>query len=225
MALGLGAMFGFAIPENFNYPYAAGSVTAFWRRWHISLSSWFRDYLYIPLGGNRKGGARTSVNLFIVFFATGLWHGASFNFIFWGMGHGALLFAERIFRGKFKAAAEKSRVISALGHGYTLASVLVLWVFFRHGLRDSFALLGRIFSGSPGKAGMSLLLRETLINFPFAAAFLAAVLFSVPWWRKISPSVLKALEPLRPFAVMLLLALSLCALAANSYNPFIYFRF
>ena len=127
MAIGLGRMFGFTYKENFNYPYLSASVSEFWRRWHISLSTWFRQYLYIPLGGNRKGLARTCVNLFLVFLATGLWHGASMNFICWGVYYGILIVAERLWIGRI---LEKNP-LKFLNHLYTLGAVAVGWLLFR----------------------------------------------------------------------------------------------
>ena len=125
MAIGLGRMFGFDFLENFNYPYISSSIKEFWRRWHISMSSWFREYLYIPLGGNRKGKIRTYINLFIVFAATGLWHGASWNFVGWGLFHGFFIILERLGFGKL---LEKSKILSRI---YCLLVVIVGWVFFR----------------------------------------------------------------------------------------------
>ena len=125
MAIGLGRIFGFHFMENFNYPYLAASVQEFWRRWHISLSTWFRSYLYIPLGGNRKGKARTLVNLMIVFLCTGLWHGANWQFVAWGVYYGLFLIAERLW---LKPVLEKHRLA---GHIYTLVVVLAAWVIFR----------------------------------------------------------------------------------------------
>ncbi|HEV7229966.1 MAG TPA: MBOAT family O-acyltransferase, partial [Bacteroidia bacterium] len=124
MALGLGRMFGFHFPENFNFPYLARSIKEFWRRWHISLSTWFRDYVYVPLGGNRKGAARTYMNLMLVFFLTGLWHGASWNFVIWGFLHGFFLILERLFLGKWLER------LPGLNLCYTLFVVLNAWVFF-----------------------------------------------------------------------------------------------
>mgnify|MGYP003632691901 CR=1 FL=1 len=126
MAIGLGKMFGYDFLENFNLPYISRSIQEFWRRWHISLSSWFRDYLYIPLGGNRKGAFRTYINLVVVFFVTGLWHGASWNFIVWGLYHGFFLILERLFLGKLLDRAPR-----VLSHLYTLLVVLFGWVLFR----------------------------------------------------------------------------------------------
>jgi alginate O-acetyltransferase complex protein AlgI len=124
MALGLGRMFGFHFPENFNFPYISRSIKEFWRRWHISLSTWFRDYVYVPLGGNRKGPLRTYLNLLIVFFLTGLWHGASWNFVIWGFLHGFFLILERLFLGKWLER------LPGLNLVYTLFVVVNAWVFF-----------------------------------------------------------------------------------------------
>jgi alginate O-acetyltransferase complex protein AlgI len=126
MAIGLGKMFGFELPENFNFPYVARSIKEFWRRWHISLSSWFKDYLYIPLGGNRLGRHRTYVNLFIVFFVTGLWHGASWTFVVWGLVHGSFLVIEKLTDQRFP-----DRLPVFLQHIYTLFVVMMAWVLFR----------------------------------------------------------------------------------------------
>jgi alginate O-acetyltransferase complex protein AlgI len=149
MAIGLGKMFGFHILENFNYPYAAKSITDFWRRWHISLSTWFRDYLYIPLGGNRKGKTRTTINLFIVFLTTGLWHGAAFNFIFWGLGHGILLFLEKTFGKKICGIFKNGFFKTALSHIYTMGSVIFLWIFFRLGTKNSIYFIHSLFTPPP----------------------------------------------------------------------------
>src|SRR5262249_43404438 len=126
MAIGLARMFGFRFPENFAYPYTAASVTEFWRRWHISLSTWFRDYLYIPLGGSRRGLARTGFNLLTVFVLCGLWHGASWTFLVWGLYHGLFLVLERAGLGGLL-----ERLPRPLRHAYALRAVLVGWVFFR----------------------------------------------------------------------------------------------
>ena len=126
MAIGLGKMFGFHFLENFEYPYISKSIQEFWRRWHMSLSQWFRDYLYIPLGGNRKGLKRTYINLIIVFFCTGLWHGAAWNFIFWGLFHGVFLILERL--GLNKILKKLPKIIQ---HLYVIIIVSIGWVFFR----------------------------------------------------------------------------------------------
>ena len=126
MAVGLGKMFGFQFQENFDYPYVSGSVKEFWRRWHISLSSWFRDYVYIPLGGNRKGALCTYRNLLIVFFLTGMWHGAGTGFILWGLYHGLFLILERVWLGK-----KLEKLPGFVGWGYTMIVVFLGWILFR----------------------------------------------------------------------------------------------
>src|SRR5690554_2397263 len=126
MAIGLGKMLGFNFKENFNYPYISKNIREFWRRWHISLSSWFRDYLYIPLGGNQRGKYRTYVNLSIVFILTGFWHGATWSFVFWGVFHGFFMVMERLFLGDLL-----KKVPALLNRIYTLLVVLIAWVFFR----------------------------------------------------------------------------------------------
>ncbi len=132
MAIGLGRMFGFRFPENFRYPYAAASVQDFWRRWHISLSSWFRDYVYVPLGGNRASPGRTHLNLVTVFFLCGLWHGASWTFVVWGLFHGAFLVLERVRAGASTGTTSTPGLARrAAGHVYALAVVMVGWVLFR----------------------------------------------------------------------------------------------
>jgi alginate O-acetyltransferase complex protein AlgI len=180
MAIGLGKMFGFNILENFNYPYASKTITEFWRRWHISLSSWFRDYLYIPLGGNRKGKIRTTINLFIVFFTTGLWHGAEINFVFWGLGHGILLFVEKSIGGKIGAIIKNDHIKSVLGHLYTMFSVIVLWVFFRLGMRESLYFLRGIFTLNHGNEN-AILLINTMLDLRFLISFIVAIIFTCPW--------------------------------------------
>ena len=142
MAIGLAKLFGFDLLENFNYPYVATSIKDFWKRWHISLTNFFRDYVYIPLGGNRKGKLRTIVNQYIVFFVTGLWHGAAFNFIFWGLGHGTLMTIENLFSRKTENRQTKLVVFQhILRRIVTLFCVLFLWVLFRTGTKDFIKLL------------------------------------------------------------------------------------
>ncbi|MDR2479512.1 MAG: MBOAT family protein [Treponema sp.] len=224
MAIGLGKMFGFSLLENFNYPYAAKSITGFWRRWHISLSSWFRDYLYIPLGGNRKGNARRNINLFIVFFVTGLWHGAAVNFVFWGLGHGTLLFAEKILGKRIALCIKNTRIKNVLGRVYTLISVALLWVFFRLGIRESLRFLRGLFTPGQGQENAALLVKS-ILDAQFAVCFAAAALAAFPWPNKFPLLNTRRLVPLRRCALIALLLISICALATNAYNPFIYFRF
>jgi len=226
MAIGLGRMLGFRFLENFNFPYISTSITEFWRRWHISLSTWFRDYLYIPLGGNRKGPARTYVHLVTVFFLCGLWHGASASFIVWGLYHGLFLVFERLGLGDFLAKRHAS-----LRHAYTLVVVLVGWVFFR---AES---LGHAIGYLTAMAG----LQEGGLAFPFllhwntalALGLLAGVLGSMPIvplivrWRE--RQTRRLIGVAYEGSALVLLAVLFFAvaleLAAGSYNPFIYFRF
>jgi alginate O-acetyltransferase complex protein AlgI len=221
MAIGLGAMFGFTFPENFNYPYVSSSVQEFWRRWHMSLSRWFRDYVYVPLGGNRVSAGRTYVNLVAVFFLCGLWHGASWTFVVWGLYHGAFLVIERL-RGR----SPKHRA-TMLAHAYSLLVVMVGWVFFR---ADTFSQAAGFLQAMAG-AGMA---QPT----PFAVSYyldprtVTAIAFgalgSTPFPSRIARR-LAAARPagvlLEPAAVAVLLVVSVMFIAAGSYNPFIYFRF
>lgn len=230
MAIGLGKMFGFNIRENFNYPYISKTMTEFWRRWHISLSIWFKDYLYIPLGGNRKGRTRTIINLFIVFFITGLWHGAEINFVLWGLGHGSLLFVEKIAGKTIGTMINKSMIKAKylkdiLGHLYTMVSVIVLWVFFRLGIKESLSFLKELITLNHGNENYSLFLSSTIDIPQFIVCFSAAIFFLFPVGRKNNKLHYKKFTGIRYCALIILLILSICSIASNAYNPFIYFRF
>jgi alginate O-acetyltransferase complex protein AlgI len=244
MAIGLGRMFGFRFPENFRWPYVANSVTTFWRRWHISLSTWFRDYLYIPLGGNRVSPARRYGNLVIVFFLCGLWHGASWNFVLWGLWHGSFLVIERVLfkRGDRKvrrdqqdsAVSADSAVSSGVfawpiwPHAYTLLVVMIGWVFFRSdtlpGAVGFLRALAGLTTAAPTPYTVAWYLTPELW-----LALGAGVLGSAPW----VPALAARLEHtntwsvplLSTAALMALLVLSIMSMAALTYNPFIYFRF
>ena len=231
MAIGLAAMFGFRFPENFRWPYAARSVTDFWRRWHMTLSNWFRDYLYIPLGGNRHGPLREHLNLIAVFFLCGLWHGASWTFIAWGLYHGALLVAERAFGGKLRAALD--RAWAPLAHGYTLLAVICGWVIFRApDLPRAWAVLAAM----AGRAAVQPVQRE-LPDSGVALALACAALTAwplVPWLaaRRRAllvaaprPSLDTGLAALELSVLLGLLLASCMQVAAGTYNPFIYYRF
>ncbi len=234
MAIGLGKMFGFTFLENFNYPYMSKSITEFWRRWHISLSSWFRDYLYIPLGGNRLGKKRTIINTFIVFFVTGLWHGAAFNFIVWGLGHGIIMTIEKSVTKRIQR--RPSVLLDVLLHFYTLFSVLVLWVFFRMDMADAVKNVLKMFGINYSQfAGTyrpieHIPLAPLLLDPLFLTAFSAGIVFAFPWWRK-SPVLLKIRtnplfnERVASLGCLLLFALCFVFIASSTYNPFIYFRF
>lgn len=222
MAIGMGHMLGFDFLENFNYPYVSCSVQEFWRRWHISLSSWFRDYLYIPLGGNRRGKVRTYINLIIVFACTGLWHGASFSFIVWGLWHGLFLVIERL---GFKKALDK--LPKFIGWIYTMLVVLVGWVFFRADtLSAAMKYLGEMFSFSGGVAnGMA-----QFDNLSFIITVIAIVLCT-PVYQFLKGKLEKTeFGKKAAFVIGAVLAtglfiLSVIFLTGSGYNPFIYFRF
>jgi len=223
MAIGLGKMFGYDFLENFRLPYISKSIQDFWRRWHISLSTWFRDYLYIPLGGNRKGNFRTYVNLCIVFFVTGFWHGASWNFIVWGLYHGFFLILERLFLGKLLNKAPK-----IISHTYTLFVVMIGWVLFRaNTLSDAGEYLSHMFSFEP-KISAEII---QLFNPYFCFVLLVAFLLSTKAKLYISDYSSKLINRTKGFGVIrysfyiLIFVFCLLELAANNYNPFIYFRF
>lgn len=225
MAIGLGRMFGFKFNENFNYPYIATSIRDFWRRWHISLSSWFRDYVYIPLGGSRHGEIRTAVNLLIVFFLCGLWHGASWSFVVWGLFHGVFLSVERFVRRPLS-----SLVARALAHVYVVLVVMIGWVFFRADtLGDAIRYLTAM-TGFSTAVGFDALAQSHL-NSKVILTLVIGVVLSTP----VARSMLKTLSAPGPRVATLSLArdtllialfvLSAMSIAAGTYNPFIYFRF
>lgn len=219
MAIGLGSIFGFHFNENFNYPYSSTSIKEFWRRWHISLSTWFRDYVYIPLGGNRKGNARTYCNLFFVFLLTGIWHGAAWQFIFWGVFHGVFLLIERAGFDKIL-----KKLPAFLTHIYTMLVVMIGWVFFRASdLDQAFLFLKKMF-----------VLDLTPVNNPdFLSGFtmmfwvisVLAIVASTPIFKKIGESRVGQIKWLTYSGYLVLFVISIVYLAGLSYNPFIYFKF
>lgn len=233
MAVGLGKMFGFTFIENFQFPYIAQSIRDFWRRWHISLSTWFRDYLYVPLGGNRVSPARTHLNLLLVFFLCGLWHGASLTFVAWGLYHGAFLVLERT---RFGSLQEK--LPQSLRHLYTLLVVMGGWVLFR---ADTFAAAGQYFLALLGVS--HAIAPQSFIHYTtnqVLVALLFGLLFGGPSWGKIQhlsrrmesaasprlrPAVQAAGLALEMALLLTLLGLSASWLASGTYNPFIYYRF
>lgn len=220
MALGLGMMFGFHFHENFDYPYISASIREFWRRWHMSLSGWFKEYLYIPLGGNRRGKFRTVVNKMIVFVCTGIWHGASFNFLFWGIYHGFFLMLEEYipFIGK-----KGGKLKSFFQHVYALLVVCVGFVFFRADtMKQGCFWIREMFTDFGWKASaMSLTLQQ--LTPVYLVTLAAALVAAVPVY-----SMLKKYKWYEGFTYVLSLAgFALCvlSLAGGTYNPFIYFRF
>ncbi len=223
MAIGLAKIFGFDLLENFNLPYTAKSVQDFWRRWHISLSTWFRDYLYIPLGGNRKGNARTYINLVIVFFVCGLWHGAAWNFVIWGIWHGLFLVLERAFLGRWlkKIPAFLSRI-------YTLLVVIVGWVLFRaaslgYAVKYLKALfIPQAFSGQLHRLPTEFLQNDIIIAFVFG---IAASLGGILLLNNKSKEKGGVWRHAYIITVFVLFLVSVTSIYNGSYNPFIYFRF
>ena len=214
MAIGLGRMFGFEFLENFNYPYISTSITEFWRRWHISLSTWFKEYVYIPLGGNRKGMGRQIVNILTVWLLTGLWHGASWNFVFWGGYYALLLMAEKMFWLK---TLKKHPL---LGRVYTLMAVMLGWaLFYFEDMTALGAFLLRLFTPA-ASSGMDLILGY----LPILAV---SALASTPLVKQaVSAREETALMRYGKIAACALgMLLCVAALASQSYNPFIYFRF
>ncbi|MBR5453351.1 MAG: MBOAT family protein [Clostridia bacterium] len=222
MAIGLGKMLGFKFLENFNYPYISKSITDFWRRWHISLSSWFREYLYIPLGGNRHGTLATYRNLLIVWLSTGFWHGASWNYLLWGLYYFILLADEKAFIGKLL-----SRLPKALGHIYALFFIVIGWLLFvSEDIGAGFVYLGNMFGRGAG-AGLlgGEFLYQLLRNLPF---ILILALASTPLPKKIFWRLYERSSSFRWIgtAVAAVLAVVCIAFLVDStYNPFLYFRF
>ena len=236
MAIGLGLCFGFHFRENFNYPYISSSIKEFWRRWHISLSTWFREYLYIPLGGNRKGTAKTYRNKLIVFFFTGLWHGANWTFIVWGLWHGFFIVAEDLvakLTGKDRHSRNSKRRAAGIAkHLYTLLVVLIGFVIFRADtMSQAVAMVAAMFSGVHATAQTGLLLAQCMTPLTLCA-LAAGVVFSTP----VLPAILhrtdaltqnaqRAVRVLGGAVLLMLLVTDILHLSAASYVPFIYFQF
>jgi alginate O-acetyltransferase complex protein AlgI len=231
MAIGLGRMFGFRFPENFRWPYIADSVQAFWRRWHISLSTWFRDYLYIPLGGNRVSVARRYVNLVIVFFLCGLWHGASWNFVIWGLWHGSFLVLERVTSNRSNRDARSSLSSSIWAHVYTLAVVMIGWVFFRADTLSGAIAFLKAMAGATTAAPTAYTVWWYLTP-ELWLALAAGAIGSAPWVPALAgrmaarrPESAWGVSMLGSATLAALLVASIMHVAARTYNPFIYFRF
>ena len=213
--------------ENFNYPYTTTGIRAFWRHWHISLSSWFRDYLYIPLGGNRKGKLRSEINKCIVFFCTGLWHGASWTFVIWGLWHGLFIILEDL-----NIIPAKKIQKNVIGHVYTLLVVVCGFVLFRaDSLSQAFAMLGSMFSGIKTTVAASELFYRVL-NGRNISIFILAIITSIgilpaarAYLQKKNTTLLNRLDIAGYGAALLLLTLNVISIASSTFNPFIYFRF
>ncbi len=217
MAIGLGEMFGFHFRENFQYPYYADSVQDFWRRWHISLSTWFKEYLYIPLGGNRKGTARTYLNKIFVFFCTGLWHGAQWTFVVWGLAHGAFLILEDTILPIKKCRLRWLRQLYAV-----LVAVLAFVIFRAENMAQAGMMFRMMFAGfsfTPENVSNCV----SILNPLYLATLAAALLCAMPVKKRLEK--IERLHGLSYVACMALFVLCVCRLSADAYNPFIYFRF
>ena len=221
MAIGLGSMFGFKFLENFNYPYISNSITEFWRRWHISLSTWFKDYLYIPLGGNRKGNLRTYINLLIVFLLTGFWHGASWIFIAWGLWNGLLILLEKSTGWGLTAGGIFKKICY---HIYTILAFVIGWVLFKsESLFQAKGYLSNMFGMISGQ--------EVYLKLPYyldrynLLIFFAAFLCAMPIFKNILNKENIWAQTIINIILAVLFVLSVSELATNTYNPFIYFRF
>ena len=220
MAIGLGKMFGFEFLENFNYPYIATSVTDFWRRWHISLSTWFRDYIYIPLGGNRVSKIKWFRNILVVWFLTGLWHGAAWNFIIWGLYFGILLILEKVFLGKYIEKLPK--FISRI---YVLLIVMISFIIFNgEGVADIIQKVGGLF----GVTSTSLLSLESIYYFKsYFVVLIIGIIGATPIMKNIANNekMHKVINVLEPIFLLLVLIISTSYIIDSSFNPFLYFRF
>ena len=222
MAIGLGRMFGFSFPENFNYPYESGSITEFWRRWHISLGTWFREYVYIPLGGNRRGLGRQLINIGIVWLLTGLWHGAYANFVLWGIYYALLLVAEKLL---WKPVL--SKLPSFIRHLYTMFFVIIGWgIFSWQDMADSTGYMKTMFA----QAGAGLADRHTLyLLVSYLGIMVIACAGSLSWGKRLAkrclPQGTVRRETAEAVFVGALFVLCVAMLVNSSYNPFLYFRF
>lgn len=225
MAIGIGRMFGFKFLENFNYPYISKSITEFWRRWHISLGAFFREYVYIPMGGNRVSKIKLIRNIMFVWLLTGIWHGASWNFLIWGLYYGILLLIEKFFMHKVK-----EKIPAAINIIFTLVFILVGWVLFYYvDIKDGINHLGIMFGAIKAK----LVDANAIYYFKEYLGFiLLGIMASIPWkqiFAKGCKKTPKAMEVVftcvKPVIITVLLAVSIAMLVGQSYNPFLYFRF
>ncbi len=232
MALGLGKMFGFTFKENFNYPYCSGSITEFWRRWHISLSTWFKEYLYIPLGGNRKGKGRTILNKWIVFLLTGLWHGASWTFVIWGLLNGAFLTLESFVKDKFP----KNALTAILKHIYCIGAVVLCFVVFRaHDMIQALSFWKAMFGFSPADTAqreVSSALMTVQLNPLFIGTLVLAIIFALPVkpfleskLQTAKAGMQKTVNAVSYVGSMVLFGICLLYLSSGAYSPFIYLNF
>ncbi len=226
MAIGLGRIFGFKFLENFNFPYISKSITEFWRRWHISLSTWFRDYIYIPLGGNRKGIKRQIINMLIVWLLTGFWHGAEWNFVLWGLYYFIFLVLEKFVLNKFL-----DKLPNVLKHVYAIVVIYFGWILFRC---DSMELLKHYFNALFSFNFSAMSFNEILIYLEsYYVYFILAIIFSTPVYYKLVEKISSVknkklklvLDIIHYLGLIVIFIITIMFLAYSSYNPFIYFRF
>ncbi len=212
MAMGLGKMMGFTYPENFNYPYIADSITDFWRRWHITMSTWFKDYVYIPLGGSKKGSLRTIINLFVVWFLTGLWHGASYNFIMWGLYFFVILIIE-------KNIISKLKLDKVIKHIYVIIVILISWVIFSFtDINVMLTYLKKMFFNT------NIIDNTVLFSLKnYFLYYVVGIILSTRLIYKIKPN--KVINIIIGIIYVILFIITIASLVSDSYNPFLYFRF
>lgn len=216
MAIGLGQIFGFRFPENFNYPYLSRSITEFWRRWHMTLGGWFRDYVYIPMGGNRVSKPWWFLNILVVWMLTGLWHGASWNFVLWGLVFAVFLLLEKGIPGL-------RRLPKGLSNAYVMLVVVLSFVLFN---ASNLSQAGQDLAGMFGRAGLPLVTTESLYQLKsFAVLFLLGILGSTPWPKKWGEAMAQKAPWLDAAAMLALLLVCTAYLVDGSFNPFLYFRF
>ena len=224
MAIGLGRIFGFHFLENFNYPYISKSITEFWRRWHISLGSWFRDYVYIPLGGSRKGKLILVRNLIIVWLLTGIWHGASWNFVIWGLMFGLLLIIEKLWLGKYI-----EKLPDIFKRLYVIFIVMISFIIFNAGtMKEAFTNIAGLFG-----ANSTCIINDYTIYYlrSYLITIIIAIIGATPILKNIiekikTKSVMnKIINILEPIAMVIIILIVTAYLVDNSYNPFLYFRF
>ncbi len=226
MAIGLGLIFGFKFMENFNYPYISKSITEFWRRWHISLSTWFKQYVYISLGGNRAGKLKTLRNLGIVFLLTGIWHGAEWTFVIWGIWHGTFIILEKIFNIKEFDSKEHSIQVNILRHIYCIFIFVIGWVIFRaDNITYAFKYLANMFGILHLDKSNFLYSMSYYIDRIEILTFVIALICSVPIFRNMLAVRTKLQAILVNTWLLVLFYLSTITIASSTYNPFIYFRF
>lgn len=224
MAIGLGRMFGFHFLENFNYPYISKSITEFWRRWHISLSTWFRDYVYIPLGGNRKGTKRLIINILIVWALTGIWHGASWNFVIWGVMFGVILIIEKLWLGKYI-----EKMPNVLKRVYVLFIVMLSFIIFNsNNMTEAYRKIVGLF----GANGESFINNYTIYYLKnYFVVLIIAIIGATPLLKNVIEKLKqkelfnKIINVLEPICIVIILIIVTAYLVDNSYNPFLYFRF